>query len=271
VLSPPPLDRPMFFPIIASDTLARVLDKKVPKGLITGWIIEGSVAGGHNAPPRGKMQDSDGNPVYDERDVANLERVADLGYPYYLAGGYGTPEKLEEALRLGAAGVQVGSLFSLADESGYPADTKHALIKEIHEGKLSVRTDGRVSSTGFPFKVLEVPGTLGDPAEYERRVRVCDLGYLQQSYLDESGRIQVRCPAEPVDTFVSKGGDEDATVHRGCLCNGLMANIGLGQVQKSGVEKPLFTAGDGLVDLPLGSAGEPHYTAEDVIRYLKRA
>ena len=47
-----------------------------------------------------------------------------------------------------------------------------------------------------------------------------------------------------------------------------MTNIGLGQLQKGGRERPLFTAGDDLVHLPLGSVDDPSYTAEDVIQYL---
>ncbi|MFQ5568757.1 MAG: nitronate monooxygenase [Rhodothermales bacterium] len=265
---PPQLPQPMFFPIISSDTLARILDKKVSKGLITGWIIEGPVAGGHNAPPRRKQLDEKGDPVYDERDIANLDVIAALGYPYYLAGGYGTPEKLQEALRRGAAGIQVGSLFSLADESGYPAESKRTLIRKIHEGSVAVRTDGRISSTGFPFKVVELEGTLGMQEHFSERIRICDLGYLQQAYVDGKDRLQVRCPAEPVDVYVEKGGKREDTERRGCLCNGLMANIGLGQQQKWGEERQLFTAGDDLVHLPLGSAEHPHYSARDVIHYL---
>ena len=202
VAHPPQMPCPMFFPIIALDTLARILDKKLAPGLITGWIVEGAVAGGHNAPPRSKTYDADGNPVYDERDIANLDRVAALGYPFYLAGGYGSPEKLKEALEQGATGIQVGSLFSLAGESGYPAAYKRKLIKKIHEGTVTVRTDGRISSTGFPFKVVEIEDTLGMEQHYNERIRICDLGYFQQAYVDEKNRLQVRCPAEPIETYL---------------------------------------------------------------------
>ncbi len=268
VPAPAPLPLPMFFPIISSDTLAHILDKKLPAGLITGWIIEGAVAGGHNAPPRGKQYDAEQSPIYDGRDVPNLDKIRALGYPFYLAGGFGTPETLRAALEQGAAGIQVGTLFSLADESGYPAARKAEIIGAIHSGKVAVRTDGRASSTGFPFKVVELDGTLARPDLYAQRQRICDLGYLQTPYLDEKGRLQGRCAAEPVETYVSKGGNRADTVRRACLCNGLMANIGMGQQQKTGAERPLLTAGDELVNLPLGSAAHPSYTAADVIAYL---
>jgi NAD(P)H-dependent flavin oxidoreductase YrpB (nitropropane dioxygenase family) len=263
-----PLPCPRFYPIVSSDLLASILFKKLPPGSIAGWIIEAPVAGGHNAPPRNKAFDADENPIYDQRDEANLEKVAALGLPFYLAGGYGTPEKLREARQAGAAGVQVGSLFSLASESGYPADEKATIISGIHRGELAIRTDGRVSATGFPFKVVELAGTLGMAGGLSTRTRICDLGYLQQAYLDDKGRVQGRCPAEPVAEYVRKGGEEADTHRRACLCNSLMANIGLGQTQKWGEEGQLFTAGDDLLHLPLGSASEPWYTAEDVIRYL---
>lgn len=264
-----PLPRPGFFPIISSDVLARIMDAKLPDGMITAWIIEAPIAGGHNAPPRNKGRDERQNPIYDERDVADLDRVASLGYPFFLAGGYGTPEKLQEALDAGAAGIQVGSLFSLANESGYPAAHKRRLIREIHEGRVTVRTDGRISPTGFPFKVLEVDETNGVASVYERRTRFCDLGYLQEAYVDAKGRLLTRCPSEPVEDYVRAGGRPEDTERRGCLCNGLMANIGLPQIQKWGKELPLFTGGDDLVDLPLGSAENPSYSAHDVLDYLR--
>lgn len=268
IADPPTLPQPDFYPIISSDVLARILDKKLPDGLIAGWVIEGPVAGGHNAPPRNKRTDDDGHPIYDERDIANLDQVAALGYPFYLAGGYGSPDKLRDALDRGAAGIQVGSLFSLAEESGYPAEATRRLIRAIHADELSVRTDGRVSPTGFPFKVLDLEGTLAESNQYENRTRICDLGYLRTPYLDKKGRLQGRCPGEPVDDYVRKGGNRNDTEERGCLCNALCTNIGLGQQQKWGTELPLFTGGDALLNLPLGSVENPRYTAEDVIDYL---
>ena len=263
-----PLPRPDFYPIIASDVLARVLMAKLPDDIITGWIIEGPTAGGHNAPPRNKSYDESRNPIYDDRDVADLSKIAEMGLPFYLAGGFGDPNKVEEAIQLGAAGVQIGSLFSLSDESGYPADYKRDLIEQIHAGSITIRTDGRISPTGFPFKTLEVEGTNGIPEVYRQRTRMCDLGYLQEAYLDDKGRLLARCPSEPVDDYIRKGGKAEDTDRRGCLCNGLMANIGHGQRRTTGDELPLFTGGDELLTLPLGSIEKPSYSALDVLDYL---
>ena len=125
-----------------------------------------------------------------------------------------------------------------------------------------------MSPTGFPFKVLEVEDTNGVPEVYEQRTRMCDLGYLQSAYLDKKGRLLARCPSEPVDDYVRKGGKEEDTERRGCLCNGLMANIGLGQRRTSGDEQPLFTGGDELLSMPLGSLEDPSYSAAEVLDYL---
>ncbi|MFB6346855.1 MAG: nitronate monooxygenase [bacterium] len=266
--NPPELNRPDFYPIVASDVLAKILDHKLDDDLITGWIIEGPVAGGHNAPPRNKQTDEDGNPIYDEKDEVNLDRVRDLGYPFYLAGGYGTPERFRRALDRGASGIQVGSIFSLAKESGYPADVKKNILRSIRENEITIKTSGNASPTGFPFKVLEMEGTLAEYDVYEERNRICDLGYLQEPFLDGDGNLRGRCPSEPVDDYVRKGGDRAETEERQCLCNALLANIGLGQTQKWGREKPLYTAGDQFEDFPPELLEGSEYSAVDVIRYL---
>ncbi len=49
-----PLSRPYFLAIVASNTLATTLVKRA-NGRVDGFIVEGPTAGGHNAPPRGKM------------------------------------------------------------------------------------------------------------------------------------------------------------------------------------------------------------------------
>lgn len=263
-----PRRAPAFFPIVSSDALASILEKKIAPGNFAGFVVEHHTAGGHNAPPRNKGVDEAMNPVYDARDEANFAKIAALGYPFYVAGGYGSPDALRRAWALGAVGVQIGSLFSLADESGYPEAYKRHLIGEIHAGRAKIRTDGRASPTGFPFKVVEVAGTLGIPELQVERTRICDLGYLQSAYVDARGSLQGRCASEPVDDYVRKGGRVEDTVRRACLCNGLAANIGLGQVQKWGEEGTFFTGGDDLVNLPLGSLDAPHYSAQDVIDYL---
>jgi NAD(P)H-dependent flavin oxidoreductase YrpB (nitropropane dioxygenase family) len=266
---PAPLKRPKFLPIIASNSLATMLAKK-SNGRIDGFIVEGPTAGGHNAPPRGETHLNErGEPLYGERDVVDLQKLGELGLPFWLAGGTGAPEKLAEALAAGAAGVQVGTLFAYADESGVTAESKLAVLEKALRDEIDVYTDPRASPTGFPFKVVGLEGTVSQLPIYQARERVCDLGYLREAFKDEKGRINYRCAAEPVDTFVKKGGSLEATVGRKCLCNALMADVGHGQVRESGeVEKPLITSGDDLRTIGRFLQGRTRYTAGDVIDYL---
>jgi nitronate monooxygenase len=266
---PAPLNRPKFLPIIASSSLARMLHKKAT-GRIDGWIIEAPTAGGHNAPPRGKLQTNEaGEPIYGERDVVNLHEVAELGLPFWLAGGTGTSEGLREALDAGAAGIQVGTLFAYADESGIdPVLKARVLRKAARKGGLPVLTDLRASPTGFPFKVVEMEGTNSEEAEYQDRTRICDLGYLRTAYRMEGGRVGYRCPAEPVKTYLAKGGTEEQTEGRKCLCNALMADVGHPQVREDEVERPILTSGDELQRIGIFLQGRTSYSASDVLEYL---
>src|ERR1039457_2583018 len=114
----PYLERPRFLAIVSSNSLATTMLRRA-NGRVDGFILETQIAGGHNAPPRGKLQlSATGEPIYGERDQVKIEDLRALGVPFWLAGGYGSPEKLREALELGAAGIQVGTAFSVRDGSG---------------------------------------------------------------------------------------------------------------------------------------------------------
>ncbi|MFN7925526.1 MAG: nitronate monooxygenase [Bryobacteraceae bacterium] len=265
---PPELKRPFFLAIIASNTLALTMSKKA-NGRVDGFIVEGHTAGGHNAPPRGKMRLSEtGEPVYGERDRVDLDQLRELGLPFWLAGGFGSSIKLREALAAGAAGVQVGTAFAFCDESGFAAEFKQAVLSAVRNGNAPVFTDPVASPTGFPFKCVRVPGTVSEPEVYADRPRICDLGYLREFYWKPDGSIGSRCAAEPVSVYSAKGGHEENTVNRRCLCNALMANIGHPQVRAGKLEEPgLITAGDGIGELArfLGTEGSS-YSAAAVIR-----
>jgi len=255
----PPLARPDFLAIVSSHVLAAALLKRA-NGSIDGFVVEGPTAGGHNAPPRGKMQlNALGEPIYGERDAPDLAKIRDLGLPFWLAGGYAQPNRLAEARAAGAAGVQVGTAFAFCEESGLRPDYKDDLLTQVRAGTI-------------PFKVAPLAGTVSEAAVYEKRARVCDLGYLREAYRTESGTVGFRCPAEPVAAYVAKGGALADTVGRRCVCNALVANIGLGQTRGRSVEPGLVTAGDDLAGL--GRYMPEHgtrYTAADVIARILAA
>jgi NAD(P)H-dependent flavin oxidoreductase YrpB (nitropropane dioxygenase family) len=268
-ITPPVVKRPYFFPIIASNSLATMLARKA-SGRVDGFIVEGPTAGGHNAPPRGDLQLSEiGEPIYGERDIVDLSKLQELGLPFWLAGGTGAPDKLVEALESGAAGIQVGTLFAYANESGIRADLKRKVLEDSAVRPVEVYTDSRASPTGFPFKVVQLEGTVSNRDVYQARERVCDLGYLRNTYRMEGGRLGYRCASEPVDTFVKKGGDLEETVGRKCLCNALLADSGHGQVRDGYVvEEPLLTSGDDLLKIRDFTQGRVEYSAADVLDYL---
>jgi len=265
------LQRPLFFPVVASVTLASLLVKK-SRGGIDGLIIEGPSAGGHNAPPRGKTElNADGEPVYGERDEVDLKAIKALGLPFWVAGSYGSPEKLAEALAGGAAGVQVGTLFAFCEESGLRDDLRDDIVKRYQEGTLHIKTDPVASPTGFPFKLISVPETLSEPEIYADRCRQCDLGYLREAYEKSDGTVGWRCMAEDPDVYVRKGGNREDTVGRKCLCNGLMANIGLAQIRKDKrQELPMLTCGDDLSGISrMLNCDKTSYSSDDVISYMQ--
>ena len=268
----PELTRPKFLAIVSSNTLATTMLRRA-NGRVDGLVIEGFTAGGHNAPPRGKLQlSAGGEPVYGERDRVNMADLRALGVPFWLAGGYGSPGKLREALQNGATGVQVGTAFAFCEESGLRDDLKSELIAQARSGRATVFTDSRVSPTGFPFKVAQLAGTSSEAAVYEARTAVCDLGYLREPYAMPDGTIGYRCAAEPIANYAAKGGKADETIGRKCLCNALLANVGFAQQRKGGsAEPPLVTVGDDVNTVAQFIApGRNSYSAADVVQALLR-
>lgn len=251
-----PLKRPCFFPVVSSATLAKTFVRKA-SGHVDGLVVESYSAGGHNAPPR-----SGG--IYSERDRCSLDKIAELALPFWVAGGCASPVRLREVKAMGAQGVQVGSAFACCVESGITANIKHEIIEQYFSGGLEVITDLRASPTDYPFKRMAVQANSGVDA-----FRVCDLGYLRHIYKKQDGTLAYRCPSAPRKTYVAKGGAAADCAGRLCLCNGLVATIGLGQVRRGRRVQPLVTIGDDLSFLDgvnRTAAGLPK--VQDVIDYL---
>jgi nitronate monooxygenase len=266
-----PLQRPDFIPIISSVVLARALLKRA-SGEINGFMIELPIAGGHNAPPRGALKlDETDQPIYGEKDMVDLEKMKAFGLPFWLAGGYDTPERLQAALDAGAQGVQIGTSFAYCNESGMRDSIKQAVIQKVLRGEAKVHTSITASPTGFPFKVVQLEGTMSEADVYEARPRCCDIGLLQHPHKKENGKVGYRCPSEPINTYLARGGKIEDTVGRACLCNGLMSKAGFPQRQKGGfVEPPIVTSGDELVNIGrFIKPGATGYSAKDVIDHLR--
>lgn len=267
------IKKPKFLAIISVDVLGTYLARDA-ETRPDGFIIEHNSAGGHNAPPRGKYEfDADGEPIYGPKDIADLEKMKKLGLPFWLAGTYGNPAKVKAALESGAAGVQVGTLFAISNHSGFSDKTRSQLISQLKKDSLEIKTDVKASPTSFPIKIAKLEGHTSTPEGFAARPKLCDLGYLREPVLSDSGRTIYRCPSEPDDQFLKKGGAVEELAGRKCLCNGLMANIGLAQTRRDGyVEAPIVTLGsdiEGAKELlkkfPTG------YGADDAVKWLLSA
>lgn len=177
--------------------------------------------------------------------------------------------------------LQVGTLFALAKESGMEDCARKEILTQLAERDLKVFTDPAASPTGFPFKVLQVDGTLANEDTYLARPRVCNLGYLRSAFLQPDGKVGYRCPSEPVDAWEKKGGDVKATKGRKCLCNALCADAGFPQVRNVKnndgesdlyVEQGLITIGDDVNNcrqfLKQDEDGSWSFSASDVVDYL---
>ena len=257
------LKKPRFIPIISYDVLAKRF--KDSEG-IDGFIVEGPDAGGHNSKSRNKKVDEKREPVYTDKDYADLKKMLEYGKPFWLAGKYGTPEKLKEAKENGAIGVQVGSDFALCNESGFEkAMAKHVRDFIVAE-EIEVMTDADLSPSGFPFKKALIEGTLSQKDIIEKTKKICTLGYLVHAYLKENGSIGFRCPAEKPETFIKKGGDPEDTKGKICLCRALIAACG----NATDSEEPMVvTLGKDLQTVKkLIQEHDGNYSAEEVIVFL---
>ncbi len=268
---PEPIARPRFIAIVGSHVLAAHLARS-DLARPSGFVVEAPIAGGHNAPPRGRLQlTATGEPIYGERDDVDLERMRALGIPFWLAGGYAHPQKLREALEEGAAGIQVGTAFALCEESGLDPHFKQLAREQAAAGRLEIRTD--------PCRLADRLPVQGRAAAGDRRrsgrvrgARAPLRSQLPDNALPASRRavLATAVPRSRSRTTSRRGGDASDTVGRVCLCNSLMASAGVPQRRRgAGNEPPIVTLGDDAraVVAALSPDGRP-YSAADVIRYL---
>lgn len=276
-LAQQPLKRPAFLAIVSLESLVGALVNS-PTEPPDGFIIEHHTAGGHNAPPQGPLQkDALKQPIYSSQDEPDLEAIRRYNKPFWLAGGYNSREKILDAKNAGAVGVQIGTSFALAQESGLDPVHKIAILNALQQGASDadlVRTT-LFSPTGYPFKVAQLPGTLADEDVYDDRARVCDLGFLQQRGFSKPGPdgervLFARCPAGPLADFSRKRGLPFNAAGKRCLCNGLLVAVGLGQTHPTSSGEPaIVTLGNNLEGVRrLSSQGQVPYWACDVVRDL---
>ncbi len=273
VLQSPPqsMKRPFFLAIVSSNILAATVVAR-SSGRVDGIVVENYTAGGHNAPPRGVLSlDAQGEPIYGPKDTVDYARMVGLNIPFWLGGSCSMPQSLSVSKTEGATGIQVGTLFAFCRESGLLTEIKKKFLQAVEAGKALVFTHPEASPTGFPFKIAALKDTLSEKLDFLTRKRVCNMGYLAEPYRSDDGTIKYRCPAEPEAAFQAKGGEPSRCLNARCLCNALLANIGLGMSYAgSYLEKPLLTVGKHLESLRLliKKVGTD-YSAADVIAFLR--
>lgn len=123
--------------VVYHDVTERKWALKAVDSGVHGLIGVNRRAGGH-AGPRGVE--------------ALFEEVADLGLPVVCAGGVGDPEGFVEALRIGYAGVQMGTRFIATEECQASRPYKQAIL-EAEEDDI-VLTE---RLTGVPLAVINTP------------------------------------------------------------------------------------------------------------------
>ncbi|MDQ8204089.1 nitronate monooxygenase [Pelagicoccus sp. SDUM812003] len=260
-----PILRPKFLAIVSSHVLAMSLARS---GGVDGFVVEGPTAGGHNAGPRGWSPAANDEPVYGPKDAVSLERIKALGLPFWLAGGQEEPDALQRARELGAAGIQVGTAFAFCSDSGMDPRVRLKALAATISGQIKTLTEGRGSPTGFPFKVLPLPGTEGGRAAAERIRQSCLHGYLRSAFRKADGTLGWRCPSEPEELYVAKGGKAEDCPDRRCLCNGLLATAGFPhKLKEGGTELALVTTGL-MENLKRFLAHAEDYDANAVIDYF---
>ncbi|NMW85884.1 nitronate monooxygenase [Peptoniphilus sp. AGMB00490] len=118
-------------PIVSSARALKIIMKKWEKykrkpDLI---ILEGPKAGGHLGFKREDLEID----ILDELQKI-IKLVKDI--PIFVGGGFGTPQAMREALKMGATGVQIGTGFLFTKESGLPKSAKEKILNAKNKGNL---------------------------------------------------------------------------------------------------------------------------------------
>lgn len=245
------MKRPLFFPIISSALAGKMMTRNNAAN-VDGFIVENHFAGGHNAPPRKNKETA----AYGTRDEIDINAIAALGKPFWLAGGFSSPGKLSEALQVGASGIQIGSLFAYSAQSGLDAKQKAECLTLFMKNRIKVRTDFEASPTGYPFKTVLKQGTATDTHSRFTEQRKCDLGYLCTIVSKEDGSLSYHCPAT------------DSNSNALCVCNGLMSAAGWPQSRNGKKEPPLLTCGDDYAAVGAIASVMQNYTVQDVLDFI---
>jgi enoyl-[acyl-carrier protein] reductase II len=150
--------------ICFAPTLA--LGKKLLRSGADALVIEGSEAGGHIGPV--------------STSVLAQEILPSLAADHlvFVAGGIGRGEMVASYLKLGAAGVQLGTRFAAAVESiAHPAFKKAFFRASAREAIASVQVDPRLPV--IPVRALKNKGTEEFTAKQVEVAKLLDAGQVE--------------------------------------------------------------------------------------------
>ncbi len=170
-----PLDLPSFLkkdsitkliPIVSSSRAARIICEKWKANydyLPDAIIVEGPKAGGHLGFKEEQIADDDYalEKLVPEivNELKSFEEKYDQAIPLFAAGGIYTGEDINNIMKLGASGVQMGTRFVTTYECDAPQAFKQAYIdaaeKDIEIIKSPVGMPGRAIISGFIKKVKD--------------------------------------------------------------------------------------------------------------------
>jgi enoyl-[acyl-carrier protein] reductase II len=152
--------------ICFAPTLA--MGKKLVRSGVDALVIEGSEAGGHIGPVS--------TSVLAQEILPHL--AADV--PIFVAGGIGRGEAMAGWLKMGAAGVQLGTRFVCATESiAHPAFKKAFLRASARDAVASVQIDPRLPV--IPVRALKNAGTEAFTAKQREVAQMLDEGRVDMA------------------------------------------------------------------------------------------
>ncbi len=142
-----------------------IMGKRLIRHGVDALIIEGTEAGGHIGPVSTSVLAQEILPAL----------ASDV--PIFVAGGIGRGEAIASYLRMGAAGVQLGTRFVCATECiAHPAFKKAFLRASAREAVASVQVDPRLPV--IPVRALKNAGTEAFTAKQREVAQLLDDGVV---------------------------------------------------------------------------------------------
>lgn len=120
-------------PVVSSDKFAKLAERFGAAAV----VVEGKEAAGHLGTDR---------PLFDILP----EVLAAVKIPVLAAGGISNGEEIIKALRMGASGVQMGTIFAASEESNASEDMKRMYVEATKEDVSIIE-----SPVGFPSRGLK--------------------------------------------------------------------------------------------------------------------